>query len=287
MAKCVLCNKRGFFLKVNSNGMCIECEKRQLELQRQLEEKRKAEEIRQKREEYIRNKKEQLKSTIRSLPKHCITLSEEKRKRRTGYEEIPFSNITPKGKYNEFVVFDTETTGLAPSKDRIIELAAIRFVDGQPVEWFETLVNPEKEIPTEATAVNGITNEMVVDAPTISQILPSFEEFVGSSSLVAHNLEFDLKFIFYSGSVITDSKRKYYDTLEQAKKILKKPKMKYDKEYDIYDVDYESDYDVEDYKLETLCDYYMITIPEQHRAYADAYATGILFGSLVEEKQNR
>lgn len=291
MAKCSICNRRGFFLKLNKDGLCLECERKQAEEQRQEDERRKAEEERQKeklkREEYIKNKKIELKNYILGLPKFEIVLSDEPRKRKTGYEEIPFSNITPKGKYDEFVVFDTETTGLAPSKDRIIELAAIRFVDGNPTEWFETFINPQMDIPKEATSVNGITNEMVADAPTISQVLPAFEAFVGNSNMVAHNMEFDLKFLFYSGSTIFEKKRKYFDTLAQAKKLLKKPKMKYDKEFDMYDIDYDSDFDVFDYKLETLCSHYLITVPEQHRAYADAFATGVLFGCLIEEKQSR
>lgn len=284
MARCIICGKRGLFFKVNTNGRCNNCENELVA--KQKEEEKRQEEIK-KREEYIRNKKLQVKEHIRNLPKYQIELSGENRKRRTGYEEIKFSNITAKGKYDEFVVFDTETTGLAPSKDRIIELAAIRFKNGEPVEWFETLINPERDIPEEASKVNGITNVMVENAPTISQVLPSFEDFVGKSNLVAHNMEFDLKFLFYSGSIITDEKRKYFDTLEQAQKILKKPKMKYDKEFDIYDIDYESDYDVEDYKLETLASHYLITVPEQHRAYSDAFVTGILFGCLVEDKKNQ
>ena len=102
---------------------------------------------------------------------------------------------------------------------------------------------------------------------------------------MAHNLEFDLKFLYYSGSTIIESKRKYFDTLTQAKKMLKKPKMKYDKEFGIWEEDYDKDYDVLDYKLETLCEYYDITIPMKHRATADAIATGKLFLKLIEEKQ--
>lgn len=276
MAKCSLCNKRGLFLKLNSDGICSECEQEQQEKERK-----------QKREAYLAQKKIAAQTELANIPTYKVWCSEEKRNRRKGYNEIPFANITPKGKYNDFVVFDTETTGLSPSKDRVIELAAIRFVNGSPVSLFETLINPGRDIPSEVTEINGITNEMVASAPTISQVLPAFEEFVAESALVAHNLEFDLKFLYYSGSVLTESKRKYYDTLEQARKLLKKPKTKYDREYDTYEVDYESEYDVYDYKLETLCDYYNITMPGQHRASADALATGKLFLNLIEEKQSK
>ena len=93
-------------------------------------------ERKKRREEYLRNKVLTAQNELASLPRYTIELSSEARKRRTGYEEVPYSNITPKGKYPEFVVFDTETTGLSPSKDRIVELSAIRFVDGLPTEIF-------------------------------------------------------------------------------------------------------------------------------------------------------
>ena len=242
-------------------------------------------ERKKRREEYLRNKELTAQNELESLPRFSIELSPEPRKRRTGYEEVPFSNITPKGKYSEFVVFDTETTGLSGAKDRIVELAAIRFIDGVPTEVFETLINPECEISSEASAVNHITNEMVADAPTISEVLPSFEAFVGNSALVAHNLAFDIKFLFYSGSTITDTPRKYFDTLEQSQKMLKKIKRKYNKEYEMWEEDYDSDWDVENYKLGTVAEYYDITFPCQHRAAGDAMVAGKVFLKLIEKKQ--
>lgn len=243
-------------------------------------------ERKKKREEFLRNKVLAAQSELEALPRYNIEISDEPRKRRTGYEEVPFSNITPKGKYPEFVVFDTETTGLSGSKDRIVELAAIRFVNGVPTEVFETFINPERDISPEASVINHITNEMVADAPTISQVLPSFEAFVGNSPLVAHNLGFDIKFIFYSGSNITDTQRKYFDTLEQSQKMLKKVKKKYNKEYEMWEEDYDSDWDVDNYKLGTLAEYFDITFPCQHRAAGDAIVTGKLFLKLIQRKQN-
>ena len=220
-----------------------------------------------------------------SLPRYTIEYSNEPRKRRTGYEEITHSNITPKGKYPEFVVFDTETTGLSPTKDRIVELSAIRFVDGIPTEIFETFINPEREISPETSAINHITNDMVADAPTISEVLPSFEAFVGNSPLVAHNLDFDIKFLYYSGSTITDTPRKYYDTLGQSQKMLRKMKHKYNREYGMWEEDYDSYWDVIDYKLGTIAEYFDITFPCQHRASGDAIVTGKVFLKLIEKKQ--
>ena len=242
-------------------------------------------ERKKKREEYLRNKVLTAQNELASLHRYTIKVSNEQRKRRTGYEEVSYSNITPKGKYPEFVVFDTETTGLSPSKDRIVELSAIRFVNGIPTEIFETFINPEREISTETSAINHITNDMVADAPTISEVLPSFEVFVGKSPLVAHNLEFDIKFLFYSGSIITDTPRKYYDTLAQSQKMLRKMKYKYNREYDIWEQNYDSDWDVIDYKLGTVAEYFDITFPCQHRASSDAMVAGKVFLKLIERKQ--
>ena len=242
-------------------------------------------ERKKRREEYLRNKVITAQKELDALPRYTIEISNEPRKRRTGYEEVSYSNITPKGKYPEFVVFDTETTGLSGSRDRIVELSAIRFVGGVPIEIFETFINPEREISPEASAINHITNDMVANAPTISEVLPSFEAFVGESPLVAHNLEFDIKFLFYSGSIITDTPRKYYDTLAQSQKMLKKMKRKYNREYDMWEEDYDSDWDVIDYKLDTVAEYFDITFPCQHRASGDAMVAGKVFLKLIEKKQ--
>lgn len=275
MARCKRCGKSKLFLKLNYDGICAECEEKE----------------RQELAERLRREKAAREAAalqrLESIPKREIILSDEYRKRQRGYEPVNTSNITPKGVYDRFVVFDTETTGLTPSKNRIIELAAVRFIDGEPVELFSSLVNPEREIPPEISELNIITDDMVADAPTISQILPAFEDFIGDDLLVAHNIEFDLKFLFHSGSKLFDTKRKYIDTLEQAQKLLRKPRRKYYEDYDYWDYDYESDYDVDDHKLDTLCSYYHIIRPYEHRAASDALATGDLFLELIEEKQNR
>lgn len=275
MARCKRCGKSKLFLKLNYEGLCDECVEKE---RQELAERLRREQAERKAAALLR---------LESIPNCNILLSDVRRKRQRGYDPVKTSNITPKGIYDRFVVFDTETTGLAPSRDRIIELAAVRFIDGEPVELFSSLVNPEREIPPEISELNIITDDMVADAPTISQILPAFEEFIGDDILIAHNIEFDLKFLFHSGSVLFDTKRKYIDTLEQAQKLLKKPRRTYYEDEGYWDYDYESDYDVDDHKLDTLCSYYNIIRPYEHRAAADALATGDLFLELVEEKQSR
>lgn len=199
--------------------------------------------------------------------------------------ECKHSTLTARTKLDEFVVIDTETTGLHKSKDKILELGAVRFVGGKPVEIFETLVNPGRPIPKEVTAINHITDDMVAGCPTIREVLPAFDRFVGTSNVVGHNLDFDLGFILKAGSRMAHTKRRYYCTLEQSKKILKTPKRKWDSDINAYIKDTDGDWDVEDCKLDTLCEYYGIVAPDAHRASADAYATGQLLLCLADSKK--
>ena len=199
--------------------------------------------------------------------------------------ECKHSTLTARTKLDEFVVIDTETTGLHKGKDKILELGAVRFVGGKPVEIFETLVNPGRPIPKEVTAINHITDDMVSGCPTIREVLPAFDRFVGASNVVGHNLDFDLGFILKAGSRMAHTKRRYYCTLEQSKKILKTPKRKWDSDINAYVKDIDGDWDVEDCKLNTLCEYYGIVAPDAHRASADDYVTAQLLLCLADSKK--
>ena len=96
----------------------------------------------------------------------------------------------------EFAAFDTETTGLQPYSEELVELAAVRFnLESGAKDYFQTLVNPGKPIPPGATRVHGITDEMVASAPTLGQVLPSFFQFLGRAIPVAHNAPFDIGFL--------------------------------------------------------------------------------------------
>ena len=95
------------------------------------------------------------------------------------------------------VLFDTETTGLDPLHgDRIIEIAAIELRNDLPTDRvFHTLLNPERDIPSDATRIHGITNADIEGKPIFAAIADQFLDFIGDSPLVAHNAAFDFGFL--------------------------------------------------------------------------------------------
>ncbi len=94
-----------------------------------------------------------------------------------------------------YVVFDLETTGFSPIKDKIIEIGAVKVENGVITDNYSTFVNPGVPIPFEITQLTSITDQMVMDSPGIESILPEFLSFVGDAVLVAHNASFDVGFI--------------------------------------------------------------------------------------------
>ncbi|MGH8978637.1 MAG: exonuclease domain-containing protein, partial [Acidimicrobiia bacterium] len=94
-----------------------------------------------------------------------------------------------------FVVLDLETTGGSPASDRITEIGALKFRGGELLGRFETLVNPGMPIPPTITLLTGISEAMVLPAPTIGELLPTILEFVGDAVIVGHNVRFDCGFL--------------------------------------------------------------------------------------------
>lgn len=141
---------------------------------------------------------------------------------------------------SEFIVIDTETTGLDYDYCNIIEVSAIKYADGQVTGKFSTLVKPPLEtiyfplrkdgagewvtryVDEFITKLTGITNEMLETAPDPSAVFPELLNFLGSSTLIAHNANFDINFIYdaaekYCNRALTND---YIDTVRIARKVF-------------------------------------------------------------------
>ena len=95
----------------------------------------------------------------------------------------------------EYAAFDLETTGLSSRTDRIIEIGAVILKNGEEIDRFQTFVDPGRKLDRKIVELTGITDEMLVGAPSIQEVLPKFLEFVGNRVLVAHNSDFDTGFV--------------------------------------------------------------------------------------------
>ncbi len=122
------------------------------------------------------------------------------------------------------IVLDTETTGMDPLKgDRIIEIGAVELINLMPTgRTCQIYINPERDIPADATAIHGITDEFVKDKPIFSQCYMEFMDFIADdSTLVIHNAEFDMKFLNWELQHVGHKPIKWnrvVDTLMMARK---------------------------------------------------------------------
>ena len=165
-------------------------------------------------------------------------------------ENLPLKDLT-------FAVFDTETTGLMPNKDEIVQIGAVHVVNGRIVEGeaLDQLVNPGRPIPPASTKVHGIFDEMVVDAPDPATAVRQFHDFAREAVIVAHNAPFDMAFLQKHGhrtGLAWD--HPILDTVLLSAVVFGTN---------------------EEHTLDALCARLGVTIPEQlrHTALGDAYAT--------------
>lgn len=269
-----------------------EREKQLEKIRKEQAEREEAErKAREEHDKALAEKKSAYNTMVSAITSAPVVIATEKAKKSaiSFLNSLSYTTLTARSnieKLSNYVVIDTETTGLKCTSDEIIEVAAIRFRGFEPVEKFVTLLAPNKPIPEHITAINHITNDMVFGKPCFQQIAASLVEFIGSDNIVGHNLPFDLKFIVHYGANVTETKRKYYDTLAIAQKTIKKVKMKWDREFQEYVEDFESD-GVSDHKLDTLCAYLGIPQQETHRAESDALATGLLFQCLIDMRVDK
>ena len=164
----------------------------------------------------------------------------------------------------EFVSFDLETTGTLSHLDQIVELGAVRFKRGQAQESYQQLVSINSPIPKQASAINGITDDMLKGKPSIEKVLPDFARFCGDSLMVAHNAPFDFQFLLRAiEEHQTPAPRgPVFDTCQLARRSFP---------------------GLANYKLSTLCHYFNIESKDFHRAKADAAYCGQLFVHILKK----
>ncbi|MCM2357720.1 MAG: exonuclease domain-containing protein [Geobacteraceae bacterium] len=165
----------------------------------------------------------------------------------------------------DYVVVDTETTGLQLSKgDKIISISGVRIRRGrvQSAGIFNTLVNPGRSIPRESTEIHHIEDHMVADAPSMNEVYPQFVEYVGDSVLVAHNAAFDKKCLDMAAA-------------EAGLPQIDNPVL------DTLFLSYALHQEVEGHSLEAMAERLGITIEGRHSSLGDARATAQIFLGLI------
>ncbi|MFW8593310.1 exonuclease domain-containing protein [Cribrihabitans neustonicus] len=176
----------------------------------------------------------------------------------SGLEERPLSSLV-------CAVFDSETTGLLPHKDEIVQIGALRVVRGNIIdsERFETLVDPKCPIPPSATRVHGISDAMVAGAPGIAEAARAFHRFASDAVIVAHNAPFDMAFLHrHAKRAGVTWDQPVLDTVLLSAVLFGAS---------------------QEHTLDALCARLEVTIPpaERHTAMGDARATAEVFCKML------
>jgi DNA polymerase-3 subunit epsilon len=173
---------------------------------------------------------------------------------------MPLENV-------EFVVLDTETTGLRPGPDRVIEVAGIRLRNGEVIDSFQSLVNPNRRLPPFIVQFTGITQEMVSAAPAAAQVFPDFFNFIEGAILVGHNVGFDIGFLSHEAHLLGQAfPIDGIDTILFARRYL--PALRR-------------------FKLDLVANHLKIPAANRHRAMGDAKVTAAIFLKLLALAQQQ
>jgi len=161
----------------------------------------------------------------------------------------------------DFVCVDVETTGLNPKEEKIIEIGAVKVINGKITERFQSFITPGRKLEARIVALTGITDAMLEGAPSAKEVMEQFQAFCEDLPILGHNLSFDYGFI--KRAMVNERlqfEKAGLDTLKIARRYLPQ---------------------LESRSLEYLCRYFGIT-HTAHRALGDALATVSLYQILCE-----
>ena len=166
---------------------------------------------------------------------------------------------------DDYSIVDLETTGVYLNSAEILEISALKIRNNQVVDWFTTLVNPKRHIPKEVTILTNINDEMVKNALDLDGVIDAFIEFIGDDVLVGYNnAGFDMNLLYDKIEELRGLSfvNNYIDILHSARRCIN---------------------GLDDYKLETLCNYYSLDTSGEHRAYKDCELTKQCYDLLFAE----
>lgn len=167
-------------------------------------------------------------------------------------------------KDSSYVVLDLETTGAKAPPCRITEIGAFKVVNGEISDEYHSLVNPQSPIPEFITQLTGISDQMVKDAPKFSDIAMDFLDFIDDSVVVAHNAQFDLRFVNHEIGLMEPEHRlgnPHLCTVQISRRLVE---------------------GVENHRLNTLARHFSVPLLNHHRAKDDAFATAKIFVNLLD-----
>ena len=168
---------------------------------------------------------------------------------------------------DKYVVFDIETTGFSPEKNKIIEIGAVKVIGGEIVDRYSTFINPEVPIPFRIEELTSIRDDMVITSPTVDVILPQFMEFCTDCIMVAHNADFDMSFIKRNCALLgMECNPTIVDTVALARVLLPQ---------------------LNRFKLDTVAKALNISLDHHHRAVDDAACTAEIFVKFIEKLKDR
>lgn len=164
----------------------------------------------------------------------------------------------------DYTVIDIETTGLDPKYDEIIEVAAIKFKNGNEIDRYCELIKPENPIDEFVTELTGITDEMVKYSRSIDNVIKDYVEFIGDSVLIGHNINFDINFIYDTMLKLYNTKfqNNFIDTMRLSRRISLERRH---------------------HRLKDVAEYYKIAYYDAHRALRDVEITHEIYKKLQEE----